>query len=132
MEGEIILIEETLVLIKPDAVIGGNSEEIKDFLISKNMDIIKEQAVWFKESVLRSFYEHVELRNFIEILKLFSRNFAVVLILRGENALSVAKEAKSFFRKKYDYGYYGCTIHSPDSKKEYKKELSCLLRNNIF
>lgn len=119
--------ERSLVLVKPDAVIDEKDVEIKTFLILSDMKITREKKIKLTTETLKVFYRHINNKErFNKIIKLFSRGFAVLIVFEGENAITVGQMAKDFFRKKYNYGYYGCTLHSPDSTEEYEGEIKCL------
>lgn len=120
--------EFSLVLVKPDAVIDGKSEEIKNFLRSQGMSIVVERRIWFTPEMLVQLYgKAIPEKSFEKMVGLFGRSFSVLLLFEGENAIEVGKATKRLFRERYDYGYYGCTIHACDGIDEYNRESKILL-----
>lgn len=121
--------ERSIVIIKPDAVIDRKNAEIKEFLVSKSMNIIQEKKVWLTAETLKSFYQcPIPKDSFDKMVKLYTKNFAILILFEGESAIAVGQEAKNLFRKKYNYGYYGSTIHAADSAEEYEREIEILVK----
>lgn len=119
--------ERSLVVIKPDAILDKREDEIKSFLISKGVAIIKEKNLWFTTETLKAFYLcPIPKASFEKMVKLYTESFAILIVFEGEGAIAVGQEAKNFFRRKYDYGYYGSTIHAADNSEEYTKEVNLL------
>jgi len=119
--------ERSLVLVKPDAVLDKKSNEIKNFLISKGVAIIQEKKLWFTVEILKDFYLcSIPKVSFEKMVELYTKSFAVLIVFEGEDAIAVGHEAKKFFRRKYDYGYYGSTIHAADNAEEYIREITLL------
>jgi len=119
--------ERSLVMVKPDAVINKRDGEIKTFLISKGVSIIQEKHLWLTAEKLKAFYLcPISKNSFEKMVKLYTKNFAILIVFQGDNAIAIGRAAKSFFRKKYNYGYYGSTIHAADNAEEYAREISFL------
>ena len=119
--------ERSLVLIKPDAVLDKKSGEIKNFLISKGVAIIQEKNLWFTAEILNAFYFcSIPKASFEKMVELYAKSFAILIVFEGKDAIVVGQEAKNFFRRKYDYGYYGSTIHAADNAEEYTREITLL------
>ncbi len=119
--------ERSLVLIKPDAVLNKKSDEIKNFLISKGVAIIQEKNLWFTAEILNAFYFcPIPKASFEKMVELYTKSFAILIVFEGEDAIAVGQEVKNFFRRKYDYGYYGSTIHAADNTEEYTREIALL------
>lgn len=120
--------EISLVLIKPDAIIDKREREIIGFLEARGMTILNTVSLWCDSRILKKLYPHVTLEeSILTMLTNFCRGKAMIVIFEGDNALSIGLESKKIFREKYYYGYYGCTIHASDSKKEFERELNVLL-----
>lgn len=119
--------ERSLVLIKPDAVLDKKSGEIKNFLISKGVAIIQEKNLWFTAETLNAFYLcPIPKASFEKMVELYAKSFAILIVFEGKDAIVVGQEAKNFFRRKYDYGYYGSAIHAADNAEEYAREVNLL------
>lgn len=119
--------ERSLVVIKPDAVLDKRSGEIKNFLISKGVAIIQEKNLWFTAEILSAFYLcSIPKASFEKMVELYAKSFATLIVLEGERAIAIGQEAKNFFREKYNYGYYGSTIHVADNAEEYAREVNFL------
>lgn len=121
------MIEQSLVLVKPDAVIDNHTDEIRRFLQEKGMILVIEASIRLDRRRLREFYPCViSLESFEKMVVTFAKCDSIVLTFRGENAIRVGREAKKYFREKYDYGYYGSTIHASDDREGFERELSLL------
>lgn len=119
--------ERSLVVIKPDAVLDRRNEKIKNFLISKGVTIIQEKNLWFTQETLKVFYLcPIPEASFEKMVKLYTKSFAILIVFEGEDAIAVGQEAKNLFRRKYNYGYYGSTIHAADNAEEYTREINLL------
>jgi nucleoside diphosphate kinase len=119
--------ERSLVVIKPDAVLDEKKDEIKSFLISKGVAIIQEKNLWFMPEILKAFYLcPIPKASFEKMVELYAKSFAILIVFEGEDAIAVGQEAKNFFRRKYNYGYYGSTIHAADNAEEYTREVNLL------
>jgi nucleoside diphosphate kinase len=109
------------------AVLDKKSDEIKNFLISKGVAIIQEKNLWFTAEILNAFYLcPIPKASFEKMVELYTKSFAILIVFEGENAIAVGQKVKNFFRRKYDYGYYGSTIHAADNTEEYTKEIALL------
>jgi len=64
-------------------------------------------------------------------VKLYTKSFAILIIFEGKDAIAVGQKVKYFFRKKYNYGYYGSTIHAADNTEEYTREVNLLNGSSI-
>lgn len=119
--------ERSLVVIKPDAVLDKRDNEIKNFLISRGVAIIQEKNLWFMAETLKAFYLcPIPKASFEKMVELYAKSFAILIVFEGEGAIAVGHEAKNFFRRKYNYGYYGSTIHAADNTEEYEREVNLL------
>lgn len=119
--------EKSLIVIKPDAVIDRREEEIKSFLISKDMIIVQEKNIWFTPETLKTLYLcYIPETSFEKMVELYKKSFAILIIFEGEEAIAIGRESKKFFRAKYNYGYYGSTIHAADNAEEYAREANLL------
>ena len=119
--------ERSLIIIKPDAVLDKRNNEIKNFLISRGVSIIQEKNLWLTVEVLKSFYLcHISKSSFEKMVEFYTKSFAILIVFEGSDAIAIGQEAKNFFRRKYNYGYYGSTIHATDNAEEYEREITVL------
>ncbi len=119
--------ERSLIVIKPDAVLDKRDTEIKNFLISKGVTIIQEKNLWFTAEMLNAFYLYsIPKASFEKMVELYAKSFAILIVFEGEGAIAVGQETKNFFRRKYNYDYYGSTIHAADNVEEYTREVNLL------
>lgn len=65
--------------------------------------------------------------SFEKMVALYSKCFAILLIIKGEDCIKIGCETKKMFRERYNYGYRGSTIHASDNKEEYNRELLCVI-----
>lgn len=119
--------ERSLVVIKPDAILDKRDDEIKNFLISKGVAIVQEKNLWFTAETLNAFYLcPIPRASFEKMVELYTKSFAILIVFEGEDAIAVGQETKNYFRSKYNYGYYGSTIHAADNAEEYAREINLL------
>lgn len=124
--------EISLVLIKPDAVIDGRDEEIITFIKKRGAKIVLTEKIECGPEKLKLLYPHVILPDSIStMLENFKKGRAMLVIFEGEKAIEIGICAKNIFRKKYDYGYYGCTIHASDNEIEFKRESNILIEKAL-
>lgn len=120
--------EQSLVIAKPDAVRDGRAEEIRAYLEERGMSVIDSDELLLSADGLRALYANVQIsdESFSLMVSLYAMSPAALLHFVGEGAVAVGREAKAFFREKYNYGYYGSTIHASDSEEECLRELDVL------
>ena len=81
-------LEQTLSIIKPDAVERNLSEEIKEEFKKNGFKILKEKKVKIEKSDAEKFYEvHCERPFYGELVSFMSRGPIVAAILEKENAV---------------------------------------------
>ena len=82
-------IEQTLSIIKPDAVERNLVNEIKNFFEKNNLKIIKSKKVKISKEEASEFYKVHQTKPFYgELCNYLSSGPIVVMILEGENAVS--------------------------------------------
>mgnify|MGYP001232059167 FL=1 len=81
-------IEQTLSIIKPDAVERGLDSEIKEIFKKKNFLIIKEKKIQIEKSEAEKFYKVHETKPFYnDLCSYLSSGPIVVMVLEKENAV---------------------------------------------
>jgi len=116
-------IEQTLVLIKPDAVQRGLMGEIMTRFEKKGLKISGLKMMNLKEAVLREHYAHVVDRPFYaELAQFMSSSPVVALCLEGLNAVEVVRKLSGTdnfdfgtIRGDYSTSQQRNLVHSSDS-----------------
>ena len=132
--------EQTLSIIKPDAVERNLVEDIKD-IFKKNDLIIKDsKKIQISKEEAAEFYRVHQSKPFYEQLcSYLSSGPIVVMILQGENAVLLnrelmgatnPKEAKeNTIRKLYGISIDKNSVHGSDSNDNAKKEIEFFFKN---
>lgn len=85
--------EETVVLIKPDAIVRGLVGEVLTRLERKGLQIVGVRMVQLSDDVLRDHYRHLEGREFFGELVRFMRSVPTIAVcLKGIDAVRVVRE----------------------------------------
>ena len=80
--------EQTLSIIKPDAVERGLVEEIKNIFIKNNLKIVNEKKLHINKDEAAEFYKVHQSKPFYEQLcNYLSSGPIFVMVLEGENAI---------------------------------------------
>ena len=135
-------IEQTLSIIKPDAVERNLDNEIKEFFKKNNFIIIKEKKIQIEKVEAEKFYKVHETKPFYnDLCNYLSSGPIVVMILEKENAVlanrdlmgatnpSEAKEGT--IRKKYGISIDKNSVHGSDSIENAKIEIDFFLKINL-
>ena len=132
--------EQTLSIIKPDAVERNLVEEIKN-IFKKNKLIIKEsKKIQISKEEAADFYRVHQSKPFYdELCSYLSSGPIVVMILQGENAVlqnrelmgaTNPKDAKeNTIRKLYGISIDRNSVHGSDSNENAKKEIEFFFKN---
>ena len=126
--------EQTLSIIKPDAVERNLEKEIKSFFIEKNLKIIKNKKVKITKEEAEEFYKVHQTKSFYnDLCAYLSSGPIVVMILEGENAIQKnrqlmgstnPKEAEEgTLRKMYGISIDKNSVHGSDSLENAKAEI---------
>ena len=132
--------EQTLSIIKPDAVGRNLENEIKDFFTKNGLKIIKNKKVKISKEEASEFYKVHQTKSFYNDLCVYlSSGPIVVMILEGENAvlknrkLMGATDPKNAeentIRKLYGLSIDKNSVHGSDSIENAKKEISFFFKN---
>tara|TARA_B100000035_G_scaffold96979_1_gene82274 strand:- start:103 stop:513 length:411 start_codon:yes stop_codon:yes gene_type:complete len=133
-------IEQTLSIIKPDAVERNLENEIKDFFIKNEFKIVKEKKIQLEKSEAEIFYKVHETKPFYnDLCSYLSSGPIVVMVLEKENAVlknrelmgaTNPKEAKEgTIRKKYGISIDKNSVHGSDSIDNAKIEINFFFKN---
>ena len=127
--------EQTLSIIKPDAVERNLIEEIKNIFLSNNFTISQEKKIQISKSEAEEFYKVHQSKNFYnELCEYLSSGPIYVMILEKENAVienrklmgsTNPKEAdEGTIRKKYGLSIDKNSVHGSDSVENAKIEIN--------
>ena len=133
-------LEQTLSIIKPDAVERNIENEIKEMFKSNGFTILKEKKIQIEKSEAEKFYKVHETKPFYnDLCAYLSSGPIVVMILEGENAVIAyrklmgstdPKEAETnTIRKLYGISIDKNSVHGSDSLENAKKEISFFFKN---
>jgi len=133
-------IEQTLSIIKPDAVERNLTEEIKNIFIKNNLIIKESKKLHITKDEASEFYKVHQSKSFFNNLcSYLSSGPIVVMILEGENAVIAyrklmgstdPKEAETnTIRKLYGISIDKNSVHGSDSLENAKKEISFFFKN---
>ena len=129
------MIEQTLSIIKPDAVERNLENKIKDFFEKNNLTISKTKKVKISKEEASEFYKVHQTKPFYgDLCNYLSSGPIVVMILEGENAISKnrqlmgatdpKKAEEGTLRKLYGLSIDKNSVHGSDSVENAKIEIN--------
>ena len=127
-------LEQTLSIIKPDAVERSLENEIKEMFKNKGFSISKEKKIQIDKSEAEKFYKVHETKPFYnDLCEYLSSGPIVVMILEKENAVLGNRElmgatnpqeaSEGTIRKKYGISIDKNSVHGSDSVENAKIEI---------
>ena len=133
-------LEQTLSIIKPDAVERNLDNEIKEMFRNKGFNILKEKKIQIEKSEAEKFYKVHETKPFYDDLCTYlSSGPIVVMILEKENAVLANRDlmgatnpkdaAEGTIRKKYGISIDKNSVHGSDSIDNAKIEIDFFFKN---
>ena len=134
------MIEQTLSIIKPDAVERNLESKIKYFFKEKNLKILKSKKVKISKEEAEEFYKVHQTKPFYkDLCSYLSSGPIVVMILEGDKAISTnrdymgatdpIKAAEGTLRKMYGLSIDKNSVHGSDSLENAKKEINFFFKN---
>ena len=128
------MIEQTLSIIKPDAVERNIDNEIKTFFKKNNLKILKCKKVKISKEEASEFYKVHQTKPFYnDLCNYLSSGPIVVMVLEGENAVSKnrqlmgatdpSKAEEGTLRKMYGISIDKNSVHGSDSVENGKIEI---------
>ena len=128
------MIEQTLSIIKPDAVERNLENEIKSFFQKNNIKILKSKKIKISKEEASEFYKVHQAKSFYDQLcNYLSSGPIVAMILEGEGVVSKnrllmgatdpAKAEKGTLRKMYGTSIDKNSVHGSDSVENGKIEI---------
>ena len=133
-------IEQTLSIIKPDAVERKLENEIKEMFKKTGFNIHKEKKIQITKSEAEQFYKVHETKPFYnDLCAYLSSGPIVVMVLEHENAVlrnrdlmgaTNPKDAEEgTIRKKYGISIDKNSVHGSDSVENAKKEINFFFKD---
>ena len=132
--------EQTLSIIKPDAVERNLDNEIKEMFKNKGFSILKEKKIQIEKFEAEKFYKVHETKPFYnDLCAYLSSGPIVVMVLEKENAVLANRdlmgatnpiEAKEdTIRKKYGISIDKNSVHGSDSVENAKIEIDFFFKD---
>ena len=129
------MIEQTLSIIKPDAVERNLEDKIKNYFIKNNLKVLKIKKVKISKEEASEFYKVHQTKPFYgDLCNYLSSGPIVVMILEGENAIlknrqlmgstDPIKAEKGTLRKMYGLSIDKNSVHGSDSVENAKIEIN--------
>ena len=133
-------IEQTLSIIKPDAVERDLADEIKVFFIKNNLKIKKDKKIQLSKEEAAEFYKVHQSKPFYDDLCSYLASGPIIaMILEGENAVlqnrglmgatDPKKAEENTIRKLYGISIDKNSVHGSDSVENAKKEIEFFFKN---
>ena len=133
-------IEQTLSIIKPDAVERNLENEIKEIFKSNGFLILKEKKIQIEKSEAEKFYKVHETKPFYnDLCAYLSSGPIVVMVLEKENAVLGNRELmgatnpidaeEGTIRKKYGISIDKNSVHGSDSVENAKIEIDFFFKD---
>ena len=134
-------LEQTLSIIKPDAVERNLENKIKDFIVKKNFKIIKSKKVKISKEEASEFYKVHQTKPFYnDLCAYLSSGPIYVMVLEGKNAVLKNREImgatdplkaeEGTLRKLYGLSIDKNSVHGSDSVENAKIEIDFFLKTN--
>ena len=133
-------LEQTLSIIKPDAVERNLENEIKEIFKHKGFSILKEKKIQIEKSEAEKFYKVHETKPFYnDLCEYLSSGPIIVMVLEKDNAVlgnrdlmgatNPKKAEEGTIRKKYGLSIDKNSVHGSDSVENAKIEIDFFFRN---
>ena len=133
-------IEQTLSIIKPDAVERNLEDEIKEMFKSNGFQILKEKKIQIEKAEAEKFYKVHETKPFYnDLCTYLSSGPIVVMILEKEDAVKANRELmgatnpkdaeEGTIRKKYGISIDKNSVHGSDSINNAKIEIDFFFKD---
>ena len=133
-------IEQTLSIIKPDAVERNLDNEIKQIFIKNGFNIFKEKKIQIEKSEAEKFYKVHETKPFYnDLCSYLSSGPIIAMILEKENAVADNRKLmgatnpndaeEGTIRKKYGISIDKNSVHGSDSVENAKIEIDFFFKD---
>ena len=132
--------EQTLSIIKPDAVERNLENEIKEMFKYNGFSIVEEKKIQIEKSEAEKFYKVHETKPFYnDLCSYLSSGPIVVMVLEKENAVNGNRELmgatnpvdakEGTIRKRYGISIDKNSVHGSDSLENAKIEINFFFKN---
>ena len=132
--------EQTLSIIKPDAVERNLDNEIKGMFKNKGFSVVKEKKIQIEKPEAEKFYKVHETKPFYnDLCTYLSSGPIVVMVLEKENAVLANRElmgatnptdaVEGTIRKKYGISIDKNSVHGSDSVENAKIEIDFFFKD---
>jgi len=132
--------EQTLSIIKPDAVERNLDNEIKEMFKNKGFQVVKEKKIQIEKSEAEKFYKVHETKPFYnDLCAYLSSGPILVMVLEKENAVLANRELmgatnpidaeEGTIRKKYGISIDKNSVHGSDSPENAKIEIDFFFKD---
>ena len=133
-------IEQTLSIIKPDAVERNLDSQIKEMFLSNGFKIVQEKKIQIEKQEAEKFYKVHETKPFYnDLCTYLSSGPIVVMILEKENGIIANRElmgstnpkdaAQGTIRKKFGISIDKNSVHGSDSAENAKIEIDFFFKS---
>ena len=133
-------IEQTLSIIKPDAVERNLEGQIKEMFLNNGFKIVQEKKIQIEKQEAEKFYKVHETKPFYnDLCTYLSSGPIVVMILEKENAIVANRElmgstnpkdaAEGTIRKKFGISIDKNSVHGSDSAENAKIEIDFFFKS---
>ena len=132
--------EQTLSIIKPDAVERNLTEDIKNIFVKNSLKIKESKKIHITKDEAAEFYKVHQSKPFYnDLCAYLSSGPIVVLVLEGEDAVLANRELmgatnpqeakENTIRKLYGISIDKNSVHGSDSTENAKKEIKFFFKN---
>ena len=133
-------IEQTLSIVKPDAVERNLDGQIKEMFLNNGFKIVQEKKIQIEKQEAEKFYKVHETKPFYnDLCTYLSSGPIVVMILEKENAIVANRElmgstnpkdaAEGTIRKKFGISIDKNSVHGSDSAENAKIEIDFFFKS---
>lgn len=134
-------IEQTLSIIKPDAVEHNQIGEILEYFENAGLRVVGSKMVQLTHEQAKTFYSvHKDKAFFNELVKYMSSGPVIVQVLEGEDAVAInrqvmgatdpSKASPGTIRADFGTDVQRNAVHGSDSPENAKKEISFFFKQN--
>ena len=134
--------EQTLSIIKPDAVERNLDDKIKSIFINKGFKIVKEKKIKLEKEDAEKFYKVHETKPFYnDVCEYLSSGPVVVMVLEKEDAILAnrkimgatdpKKAEEGTIRKEFGISIDKNSVHGSDSIDNAKIEINFFFKTNL-
>ena len=133
-------IEQTLSILKPDAVERNLDEKIKSIFVKRGFKIVKEKKIKLEKDDAEKFYKVHETKPFYnDLCEYLSSGPIVTMVLEKENAVSSNRQImgatdpknadEGTIRKQFGISIDKNSVHGSDSIENAKKEINFFFKD---